>query len=102
MSVADLKILLMEDQYPILTEQQLNKLATMYESLNQACYMGCLMKAQANKITVGPITIENDVNFWLQLANSFKEAYNEVVRDSGSKKVVVLIENDLPDSYMEE
>lgn len=89
MSVADLKILLMEDQYPILTEQQLNKLATMYESLNQACYMGCLMKAQANKITVGPITIENDVNFWLQLANSFKEAYEqELANKSGSSKSI--------------
>lgn len=89
MSVADLKILLMEDQYPILTEQQLNKLATMYESLNQACYMGCLMKAQANKITVGPITIENDVNFWLQLANSFKEAYEqELASKTGSSKSI--------------
>jgi len=89
MSVADLKILLMEDQYPILTEQQLNKLATMYESLNQACYMGCLMKAQANKITVGPITVENDVNFWLQLANSFKEAYEqELANKTGSSKSI--------------
>ena len=89
MSVADLKILLMEDQYPILTEQQLNKLATMYESLNQACYMGCLMKAQANKITVGPITIENDVNFWLQLANSLKEAYEqELASKTGSSKSI--------------
>lgn len=89
MSVADLKILLMEDQYPILTEQQLNKLATMYESLNQACYMGCLMKAQANKITVGPITIENDVNFWLQLANSFKEAYEEeLANQRGSSRSI--------------
>ncbi|MBQ6841217.1 MAG: UDP-N-acetylmuramoyl-tripeptide--D-alanyl-D-alanine ligase [Bacilli bacterium] len=34
--------------------------------------------------------------------NSFKEAYNEVVRNSGNKKITVLIENDLPDSYMEE
>ena len=89
MSVADLKILLMEDQYPKLTEQQLNKLATMYESLNQACYMGCLMKAQPNKITVGPITIENDVNFWLQLANSFKEAYEqELANKTGSSKSI--------------
>lgn len=89
MSVADLKILLMEDQYPILTEQQLDKLATMYESLNQACYMGCLMKAQANKITVGPITIENDANFWLQLANSFKEAYEqELANKTGSSKSI--------------
>jgi hypothetical protein len=89
MSVADLKILLMEDQYPILTEQQLNKLATMYESINQACYMGCLMKAQANKITVGPISIENDVNFWLQLANSFKAAYEEeLANQKGSSKSI--------------
>lgn len=77
MSVEELKILLMEEQYPILTEAQLSKLATMYTSINQACYMGCLMKAQANKITVGPITIENDSNFWLQLSNSFKQAYED-------------------------
>lgn len=34
--------------------------------------------------------------------NSFKDAYNEVVRTSSNKKITVLIENDLPDSYMEE
>ena len=88
MSVEELKILLMEEQYPILTEAQLSKLATMYTSINQACYMGCLMKAQANKITVGPITIENDSNFWLQLSNSFKQAYEDELsnqtRSSGS------------------
>ena len=34
--------------------------------------------------------------------NSFKDAYNEVIRTSGRKKITILIENDLPDSYMEE
>jgi len=34
--------------------------------------------------------------------NSFKEAYNEVVKTSGNQKMTILIENDLPDSYMEE
>ena len=89
MSVEDLKILLMEEQYPILTEAQLNKLTSMYTNINQACYMGCLMKAQANKITVGPITIENDTNFWLQLANSFKEAYEqELANQTGSSRSI--------------
>ena len=72
LDITQLLILLMEEQYPILSQDQLNALAAMYSDINQACYVGCLMKAQANKITVGPITIENDSNFWLQLANSFK------------------------------
>ena len=84
-----LKVLLMEEQYPLLSEDQLELLATMYASVNQACYFGCLMKAQANKITVGPITIENDVNFWLQLANSFKEVYEqELANQIGSSRSI--------------
>ena len=83
MNIAELKILLMEEQYPVLTDDQLTMLTTMYTSVNQACYMGCLMKAQANKITVGPITIENDRNFWIQLANSFKEAYIDELASQG-------------------
>lgn len=84
-----LKVLLMEEQYPILTEDQLELLVVRYENINQACYIGCLMKAQANKITVGPITIENDVNFWLQLANSFKEAYEEeLANQKGSSRSI--------------
>ncbi|MBE6149021.1 MAG: UDP-N-acetylmuramoyl-tripeptide--D-alanyl-D-alanine ligase [Firmicutes bacterium] len=36
------------------------------------------------------------------VCRSFKEAYNEVVKTSGNQKMTILIENDLPDSYMEE
>lgn len=70
-----LSMLLMEEQYPILSDEQLNLLCTMYDDINQACMIGCSMKAQANKITVGPITIENDANFWIQLSNSFKQQW---------------------------
>ena len=38
----------------------------------------------------------------IKVFKSFKEAYNDVIKTSGNKKITVLIENDLPDSYMEE
>lgn len=70
-----LAMLLMEEQYPILSDEQLELLCTMYDNIYQACYVGCTMKAQSNKITVGPITIENDANFWTTMADSFKEQW---------------------------
>ena len=36
------------------------------------------------------------------VTSSFKEAYNKAISMSGNKKTVILIENDLPDSYKEE
>jgi len=35
------------------------------------------------------------------ICNSFKNAYNEVLTKFGNDKITILIENDLPDSYME-
>ena len=37
----------------------------------------------------------------ITICKSFKDAYNEVLNESKSKKITVLIENDLPDSYKE-
>lgn len=66
-----LGMLLMEDQYPILSEDQLNYLCSTCDDINQACYLGCMMKARADKVKVGPIEIENDSTYWLNLANTF-------------------------------
>lgn len=63
--------LLMEEQYPILSDTQLTMLATTYDNIYQACYVGALMKAQTEDITVGPISIKSDSNFWKNLADSF-------------------------------
>ena len=79
-----LSMLLMEEQYPILSNEQLELLCSMYDNIYQACYVGCTMKAQANKITVGPITIENDSNFWIQMANSFRLQWLEDSKRSRS------------------
>ena len=63
--------LLMEEQYPILSDTQLTMLATTYDNIYQACYVGALMKAQTEVITVGPISIKSDANFWKNLADAF-------------------------------
>jgi hypothetical protein len=75
LNIEELSMLLMEEQYPILSQEQLELLATMYDNIYQACYVGCTMKAQANKVTVGPISIENDKSFWIQMANSFRQQW---------------------------
>jgi len=38
----------------------------------------------------------------IKVFNKFKDAYNDVLKSFGNKKVCVLIENDLPDSYTED
>lgn len=37
----------------------------------------------------------------INIYNSFKQAYNDVMQKYQNKEVVILIENDLPDSYRE-
>ena len=38
----------------------------------------------------------------INVYNRFLDAYNDIMKKSGNKKTVVLIENDLPDLYTEE
>ena len=37
----------------------------------------------------------------IKIFNQFKVAYNDIIKTSGNKKSVILIENDLPDSFTE-
>lgn len=38
----------------------------------------------------------------IKVFTQFKDAYNDIIKTSGNKKISLLIENDLPDSYTEE
>nr|DAE62037.1 MAG TPA: hypothetical protein [Caudoviricetes sp.] len=84
LSVEVLKIMLMEDSSPLLTDQQLEMLAGTYDNINEACYYGCLMKATSansslENITIGPISIEStSSDFWLKMADGF---YRKFLRD---------------------
>ncbi len=39
--------------------------------------------------------------FNVHVYNRFIKAYNDIIKASGNEKIVILIENDLPDAYME-
>ena len=72
-----LKILIMEDQYPVFTDDQLQSMAEVYDNIYQLAYVCCLSKANADKITIGPISIENNPTMWNNLAAMFLKQYKE-------------------------
>ena len=78
----------MEDQYPTFTDDQLEAMAETYDNIYQLAYVCCLSKASADKITIGPITIENDASMWTNLASMFLEQYQNNTGATGSKQSI--------------
>ena len=83
-----LRILIMEDQYPVFTDAQLEGMAQMYDNIYQLAYVCCLSKASADKITIGPISIENDPTMWTNLAAMFLQQYQENVGLTGTRQTI--------------
>lgn len=67
----------MEEQYPVFTDEQLQSMAEVYDNIYQLAYVCCLSKANADKITIGPISIENNPTMWNNLAAMFLKQYKE-------------------------
>ena len=82
-----LKVLIMEDQYPVFTEQQLESMAAVYDNIYQLAYICCLSKASADKITIGPISIENDASMWNNLALMFLQQYKDDIANGSGKSI---------------
>ena len=83
-----LRVLIMEDQYPVYTEDQLESMAAVYDNIYQLAYVCCLGKASAEKITIGPISIENDPTMWQNLAAMFLQQYQEEAGTTGTRKTI--------------
>lgn len=77
--VDTLKVLILEDQYPTFTDDQLEEMAKIYDNINQLAYVCCLAKASADEITIGAITIKNSADMWNNMAAMFLEQYNKEV-----------------------
>ena len=85
--IATLKVLIMEDQYPVFTEEQLESMAGVYDNIYQLAYICCLSKASADKITIGPISIENDASMWNNLALMFLQQYKDDIANGSGKSI---------------
>lgn len=75
-NIEQLKVLIMEDQYPTFTDEQLEAMAVMYDNIYQLAYICCLAKASADEITIGAIKIKNSADMWNNLAKMFLDQYN--------------------------
>ena len=83
-----LKVLIMEEQYPTFTDGQLEAMAETYDNIYQLAYVCCLSKASAEKITIGPISIENDPTMWQNLAAMFLQQYQQETGLTGTRKTI--------------
>ena len=83
-----LRVLIMEDQYPVFTDDQLESMAAIYDNIYQLAYVCCLSKASAEKITIGPISIENDPTMWTNLAAMFLQQYQENIGLTGTRQTI--------------
>ena len=86
-NIDQLKVLIMEDQYPTFTDEQLEAMAIMYDNIYQLAYICCLAKASADEITIGAIKIKNSADMWNNMAAMFLKQYES---DSGKSKVTSL------------
>lgn len=85
--VDTLKVLILEDQYPTFTDDQLKEMAKIYDNIYQLAYVCCLAKARADEITIGAIKIKNSADMWNNMAAMFLKQYES---DSGKSKVTSL------------
>lgn len=86
--IDQLKVLIMEDQYPTFTDDQLEEMIKIYDNIDQLAYVCCLSKASADKITIGPIKIENDPSMWTNLAAMFLKRYEDSIGANSTTKSI--------------
>ena len=91
--VDTLKVLILEDQYPTFTDDQLEEMAKIYDNIYQLAYVCCLAKASADEITIGAITIKNSADMWNNMAAMFLERYN---KDTDNSKKVTSLTGKVP------
>lgn len=85
-SLEQIKLLLMEEQYPYFTDDQLNNMMQNYDNLNQMLYVACMMKAKVDKIKIGPIEIESNADMWNRLAQMYYAQYQNDLKEEGKTK----------------
>ena len=84
-NVEQVKLLLLENAYPFFEDGELEAMTTLYTNINELCYVACLMKADAQEVTVGPITVKSNANMWLKMADMFYKRWQEDLISNGVK-----------------
>ncbi|MDI6617894.1 MAG: hypothetical protein QME45_04340 [Clostridiales bacterium] len=68
----NLKNNLLEDKFPYFTDIDLQNLLTQFNTVQEASYQGCLIKAQDDSVKLGPINTASNEKFWVRRAKLFR------------------------------
>lgn len=71
----DLELLtfnLQETNFPYFSEADLQLLLDQHETVKEASYQGCMIKAQDDSVKLGPINTVSNEKYWLRRARMFK------------------------------
>lgn len=63
---------LQERQFPYFEDEELELLLEQYPDVNEASYEGCLIKAQNDSVSLGPINTPSNEQYWLRRARHFR------------------------------
>lgn len=78
-----LRFNLQEDKFPYFSDDDLNKLLELYETVERASYEGCLIKSYDDSMSLGSIlSTPNNSRYWLIMANKFKSSIKGNFRKS--------------------
>lgn len=63
---------LQERQFQYFEDGELELLLEQYPDVNEASYEGCLIKAQNDSVSLGPINTPSNEAYWLRRAKHFR------------------------------
>lgn len=78
--IAELKLRLREEDYPMFTNQELQYFIDTSESLDMATYRAAIFKSEADGLTLNGITLNSTADFFLRIASMYRPINSGILK----------------------
>lgn len=68
-----------------MTDQNISALLDKHKSVAYVSYMICLMKTRNDVVTLGPISLKGDADYWNQMAQFYYDQYKQEQMEADDK-----------------
>ena len=68
-----------------LTDEQISALLDKHESVAYVSYKICLLKTRNDTVTLGPISLKGDADYWKQMAQFYYDEYKKEQQEADIK-----------------
>lgn len=75
--INEVKLNTQESEFPMYTDEEIGALIDSTGSVNAASYRICLLKSMDDAVTLGPISLSSNKDYWLKLAEYFRVLWEE-------------------------